>query len=57
MWIPGFGGWAGQMTDSRTALSKDTEELDPLDGTWTKLESCVCGELGKILGKHRSGIK
>lgn len=50
-----FGGWAGQMTDRRTALSKATEEPDLLEGTWTKLESYVCGVLGKVLGKHRRG--
>ena len=48
-------GRAGQMSDSRTALGKATEELDPMEGnlTWTKLESCVCGEMGKASGKQR----
>lgn len=50
-------GRAGQMSDSRTALGKATEELGPMEGnlTWAKLESCVCGERAKASGKHRRG--
>lgn len=45
------------MSDSRTALGRATEELDPMEGNLmrTKLKSYVCGEMGKTSGKHRRG--
>lgn len=55
--VRGFLGRAGQMSESRTALGRATEELDPMEGNLmrTKLKSYVCGEMGKTSGKHRRG--